>query len=47
MERWCFAEDIDTFEHAGLEAVHLLCGPVSQALLSPLSLAFLIRSPRF
>lgn len=29
MERWCFAEDIETFEHAGLEAVHLLCGPVS------------------
>ncbi|EKM80253.1 hypothetical protein AGABI1DRAFT_39382 [Agaricus bisporus var. burnettii JB137-S8] len=27
MERWCFAEDIETFEHAGLEAVHLLCGP--------------------
>lgn len=37
MERWCFAEDIETFEHAGLEAVHLLCGSVSQSPFSVVS----------
>lgn len=32
MERWCFATNMQTFEHAGLEAVNMLMGPVSEAL---------------
>ncbi|KAF5363858.1 hypothetical protein D9756_000594 [Leucocoprinus leucothites] len=26
MRRWCFAKDMETFEHGGVEAVNLLCG---------------------
>ncbi|KAF9451996.1 alpha/beta-hydrolase [Macrolepiota fuliginosa MF-IS2] len=26
MRRWCFAQDMETFEHAGLEAVNMLVG---------------------
>ncbi|KXN86305.1 hypothetical protein AN958_10167 [Leucoagaricus sp. SymC.cos] len=35
IKRWCFAKDIETFKHGGVEAVNLLCGYVCYAL--PLS----------
>lgn len=34
MQRWCFAPDMETFEHAGLEAVNRFIGPVSEAIFS-------------
>jgi len=29
LKQWCFAEDMETFEHGGVETINLLCGDVS------------------
>jgi hypothetical protein len=28
LKDWCFAEDLDSFEHIGMEAANLVLGPV-------------------
>lgn len=34
LQAWCFAEDLDSFEHAGKEAAQWLAGSVSRNLIS-------------
>ncbi|KAJ3566960.1 hypothetical protein NP233_g6666 [Leucocoprinus birnbaumii] len=47
MKRWCFAKDMETFEHGGVEAVNLLCGYDNDPDLYDDAIAYLaLRTPK-